>query len=86
MSDAKNELEKYVWHYERYQNHLNANKHALKSVPKFEEIIDRLNSEKGYPISELEFLKEGLSEVIKCWTILANTYAYGYYLDAGVNK
>ena len=66
MSDAKNELEKYVWHYERYQNHLNANKHALKSVPKFEEIIDRLNSEKGYPISELEFLKEGLSEVIKC--------------------
>jgi len=42
--------------------------------------VRRLNEDKGFPIAELHFLREGLDEVVKARKILAWTYVFGYYL------
>jgi hypothetical protein len=86
QNSAKDELAKYMFFYDRFQNHEIANKHALKLKPKFQTIVNRLSNEKNYPIAELEFIVEGLEEVIRSRKILAWTYAYGYYLDDSNDK
>ena len=50
-------------------------------TPKIKILIEKLNTEKSYPIGELEFLEEALIEVIRCRRVLKWTYAYGYYLE-----
>ena len=41
---------------------------------------------KQYPVSELEFLREGIQEIIKVRQILKNSYIFGYYLESGKEK
>lgn len=62
---AQHELKKYMFFYERYNNHLKAGEHAKEMAPKVQLLIDKLNSEKSYPIAELTFLEEALDEVIR---------------------
>lgn len=62
---AQNELKKYMFFYERFNNHLKAEKHAKEMEPKINILVEKLNVEKLYPISELDFLHEALKEVIK---------------------
>ena len=81
LNKVKDELNRYMFFYDRFQNHQIANKHAEKLRPKFHKIVDRLNTEKLYPIAELEFIEEGLNEVIHARKVLSWTYAYGYYLE-----
>ena len=78
---AQNELKKYMFFYERFNNHLKAEKHAKEMEPKINILVGKLNVEKLYPISELDFLYEALKEVIKWRKVLKWTYAYGYYLE-----
>lgn len=83
---AKHELKKYMFFYERYNNHLRAAEHAREMEPKIKLTVQKLNSEKHYPIAELDFLEEALEEVIRCRKVLKWTYAYGYYLDKDEEK
>ena len=76
----KNDLNKYIHYYERFQNHEIANKYALKEMPKLENVVKRLNIEKNYPVSELSFILEASEEAIKCRKILSWTYVYGFYI------
>ena len=78
---AKHELKKYMFFFERYNNHHKAGDHAKEMEPKIKLVLEKLNSEKDYPIAELEFLNEALHEVIRCRKVLKWTYAYGYYLE-----
>jgi ariadne-1 len=78
---AKHELKKYMFFYERYNNHIKSGRHALEMEPRIDLLIEKLNQEKFYPIAELNFLKEALIEVIRCRKVLKWTYAYGYYLE-----
>lgn len=77
--EAKNELAKYMFYYERYANHDKAAKHARTLLPIIKSKIELLNSLKSYPHSELEFLIDACNEVIRCRQVLKWTYAYGYY-------
>lgn len=78
---AKHELKKYMFFFERYSNHNKAGEHAKEMAPKIENIIEKLNEEKCYPIAELGFLREALSEVVRCRKVLKWTYAFGFYLE-----
>ena len=78
---AKHELKKYMFFYERYNNHMKAGEHAKEMAPKILILINKLNEEKHYPIAELDFLKEGLEEVVRCRKVLKWTYAYGFFLE-----
>lgn len=78
---AKHELKKYMFFYEHYNNHMKAGEHAKEMEPKIAVLIDKLITEKSYPIAELTFLNTALEEVIKCRKVLKWTYAYGFYLE-----
>eukprot|EP00357_Protocruzia_adherens_P007125 CAMPEP_0114976138 /NCGR_PEP_ID=MMETSP0216-20121206/2500_1 /TAXON_ID=223996 /ORGANISM="Protocruzia adherens, Strain Boccale" /LENGTH=503 /DNA_ID=CAMNT_0002337021 /DNA_START=56 /DNA_END=1567 /DNA_ORIENTATION=- len=84
--EAKNELQKYTFYFERYNNHEKSKKIAQQQAPKIEEKIQSLHQIKKYPVGELEFLRVAAEEVIKCHRVLMWTYAVGYYLPEGPEK
>ncbi len=63
---AKNELDRYMFYFERFNNHDKAEKHARNLRPVVKAKIGLLHEIKNYPPSELEFLDEAINEVIKC--------------------
>ena len=63
---AKNELDKYMFYFERYNNHDKAEKHARNLRPVIKTKIILLHDIKKYPLQELEFLEEAVNEVIRC--------------------
>jgi ariadne-1 len=69
-----------MFYFERYNNHNRSEKHAKKLLPKIDQKVEQLHDVKSYPLAELEFLKQGLQEVIRCRQVLKWTYAYGFYL------
>jgi len=83
---AKTELDKYMFYFERYNNHLKAQKLAKQQLPEAEHKMQLLHDVKHYPIGELEFLREGAEQVIECRRVLKCTYVFGYYLEAGSEK
>ena len=83
---AKTELEKYMFYFERYNNHHKAQILANKQLPDVEVKMQRLHDIKQYPIGEVEFLKEGAMQVINCRRALKASYVFGYYLENGPEK
>lgn len=80
IKEAKSELDKYMFYFERFNNHNKAEKHGRTLRPVIKAKIQLLHDVKRYPMNELEFLEEAVSEVIKCRQVLKFTYVYGYYL------
>lgn len=80
-NEAKNELDKYMFFFERYNNHDKAERHARSLKPIIKSKIVLLHDIKKYPLNELEFLEEAINEVIRCRQVLKYTYVYGYYLN-----
>lgn len=64
--EAKHELERYMFYFERFNNHDKSEKHARELKPVIKAKIELLHELKNYPLSELEFLDEAINEVIKC--------------------
>jgi ariadne-1 len=64
--EAKNELDKYMFYFERFNNHDKSEKHARTLRPIIKTKIELLHNIKKYPLGELEFLEEAINEVIKC--------------------
>ena len=79
-NDAKHELEKYMFYFERYNNHDKSEKHARALRPIIKSKIELLHAVKKYPMSELEFLQMAVDEVIKCRQVLKWTYVFAFYL------
>ena len=80
--NAKNELQRYMWYYERYANHERSMKLAEKLMPVIKQKVMQLHNLKHYPPKELEFMENGCDTVIQCRDVLKWTYAYGYYYSA----
>ena len=78
---VKNELQKYMWHYEHWDNHWRAEKKAEELQSTVFQCRDSLIKNEKISISESEFLKIGIAEVIRCREVLRWTYAYGYYIE-----
>jgi ariadne-1 len=64
VENAKHELQRYMFYYERYDNHRKAEKHAKDLLPKIEEKIELLHSIKQYPAQELQFLRDACLTVM----------------------
>jgi ariadne-1 len=82
----KLELQRYKFYFDRYMNYSSAVKFAEKLMPTLENMIHKLMSNKGLPLSELNFLKEALQTVISSKRTLKNSYVFGYYLKDGNEK
>ena len=83
VSKAKSELSKYMFYFERYNNHDKAEKQGRQLRPVVQQKMQLLHRVKSYPQNELEFLEEAINEVIRCRQVLKYTYVYGYYLKGG---
>jgi ariadne-1 len=66
VQDAKNELNKYMFYFERFNNHDKAEKHGRNLRPVIKAKINLLHDIKKYPLKELEFLEEAINEVVRC--------------------
>lgn len=83
--NTKNELSRYIFHFERYMNHHKSQQLAAKLLPVIDKKTSQLHQLKQYPIKELEFLTVSLQEIIKCRQVLKYTYTYGFY-QTSMNK
>lgn len=84
---AKTELDKYMWYFERFNNHKQAQSLAKeKQLSQIEKKMHQLHDMKQYPIGEVEFLKLAVEQVIRCRRVLKWTYVFGFYLSPGLEK
>ena len=63
-NEASNELQRYMWFYERYANHEKSSKLAVKLLPVLKKKMLLLHEHKSYPPKELEFLEKSCEVVI----------------------
>ena len=78
---AKNDLIKYRFYYERYNNHNRAEDIANIQAEKMGQSIKKLNQKCSYPLNELEFLQNAANSMVEIRRVLKYSYMYGYYLD-----
>ena len=79
IENVKFELQRYMFFFERYQNHQKSEKLAIKLVQVMEHKMQQLHELKHYPQMELEYLSNAVTEVIRCRQVLKYTYVYAYY-------
>ena len=73
MAKAKAELERYLHYYQRYHNHDQSAKYAVRQ----KEAAERKLLEQA----ELEHLVHAILQVIDCRRVLKYTYVMGYFLS-----
>jgi ariadne-1 len=76
----KHELDRYIFYFDRYMNHKKSLKYAVKMKSLTEKNIEKLNTTKMIPYSDLMFLREGVNSVIDSRRVLMNSYVFGFYL------
>merc|ERR1711997_109622 len=81
QQNAQNELERYEFHYTRYDSHSKSSKHAIKQSETTHEKMHQLAQQFGWRLNETQFLLDAVNEAIQCWHVLAWTYPIAYYLD-----
>lgn len=82
QQDAKNELQRYMFHFERYNNHGKSMKTCIKHMDKIKDTMKLLHELKNYPNSELEFFQEAANAIVKCRNVLKYTYVTGYFMES----
>ena len=80
QSDAKIELERYIFYLGRYENHVKAIKRAKELRYPFENFAELMNTVKHVDMEDLKFLWRCLNSLISARRVLASSYIFGYYL------
>ena len=83
--DAKNELERYEFHWTRFDSHMKSSAHAVKQKETTPDRMHELSQKFQWRLSEANFLMEAVEEAIRCWNVLAWTYPIAYYFDSSQN-
>jgi len=83
---AKNELQKYLHYFQRFDNHMKARKFAQKNLAKTMSRMKDLQELKGGGFSDVSFLQEAVDTVIVCRQLLQWTYAMAYYMESGTRE
>ena len=85
--NAKFELEKYVFYFNRWMNHQKAMQLAKNMRATIKNTILEFNSIKLISYEDLKFLESAVEVIIKCRRTLKNTYVFGYYIiDKAIQK
>jgi ariadne-1 len=80
VKNAKSELERYVFFFNRYINHQKALQLGVKMRTTIQNTIKSFNDTKGLPYEELKYLENAVEAIIKSHRCLKNTYIFGYYM------
>lgn len=79
-ANIKNELDKYVFNFNRYINHRNSRDICIKNRELIKNRINELFEIHSIPFIENQFLEDGLNIVEKGRRVLMYTYVFGFYL------
>ena len=83
-------MERYLWYFERFNNHERSSRLCAKLKPKLENVCAAMVETMNFPYSEVQFLVEACDAVYEGKETLKWTYAYGYYresdMDAGMKN
>jgi len=80
IKNAKLELEKYVFYFDRYMNHQKSQQLGVKLKSKIKELSELLRSIHNIPYEELYFLEDAVDTIIHARRTLKNTYIFRYYM------
>ncbi|KAI3911172.1 hypothetical protein MKW92_033381 [Papaver armeniacum] len=79
--EAKDYLDRYTFHYERFAENQKSRLKAVESLQKMQsEDFAKLHDKYSSTEMELKFIIDAWRQVIECRRVLKWTYAYGYYL------
>jgi len=83
--NANNELERYEFHWTRFDSHIKSSNHAKQELTRTRERMHELSQKFEWRLSEANFLLEAVQEANQCWHVLAWTYPIAYYMDQKIN-
>eukprot|EP00457_Paulinella_chromatophora_P005897 gb/GEZN01005915.1/.p1 GENE.gb/GEZN01005915.1/~~gb/GEZN01005915.1/.p1 ORF type:complete len:541 (-),score=72.29 gb/GEZN01005915.1/:29-1651(-) len=83
--EAKRELDRYLFYYQRYHNHDQAKVFAAKALVLTEERMKLLQSEQTSWV-DVQYLRAATEQVLECRRVLKFTYVFAYYLENGSEK
>jgi ariadne-1 len=83
---ARNDLQRYMHYFTRYDNHQKSIKFAEKTRTQAEKRVIKLQSMKGSGLQETSFLLDAVNSVIRCKRVLQYSYVYGYYFKGSDNS
>jgi ariadne-1 len=84
QSEAENELQRYEFHWTRYDSHIKSSQHAMKQKSATHEKMHELATKFQWRLNEAQFLLDAVNEAIQCWHVLAWTYPIAYYFEEEV--
>ncbi|OXA59206.1 E3 ubiquitin-protein ligase ariadne-1 [Folsomia candida] len=80
MTNSRIALERYLFYYSRYANHIQSMKLEKKLVDRVQEKIDYLHANNISGI-EADFLRKAVEILRKCRQALLNTYVFAFYVN-----
>ena len=78
---AQDEINKYIFYFDRYNNHHNAIKLIPKLIEKINDDVYDLQQKLNIKFEQLEFLGKALVCLRKTRDTLMMTYVFGYYMN-----
>jgi len=79
---AKNELEKYMFYFHRYESHRNAMKIADKQRKEAKIKAESIMKQIGIRAQDVKFVSEATEQLLRNRNMLQYSYVYGYYLSS----
>jgi len=87
-AEAKAELDRYLFYYQRFHNHDQSKKIAEKQRANQEKRMAELQTKEKEKTTwmDVQFLRSATEQVFECRRILKFTYVFAYYIKDGPEK
>eukprot|EP00916_Digyalum_oweni_P013405 GHVL01022005.1.p1 GENE.GHVL01022005.1~~GHVL01022005.1.p1 ORF type:complete len:518 (+),score=81.54 GHVL01022005.1:50-1603(+) len=84
--EAKNQLDKYIFYYERFFGHQKALTHIQSNRDSIDGKVQQFHDEQNHSVAELQFLYDACDQIKESRQVLKWSYAHGFYLLDGPEK
>jgi ariadne-1 len=86
MTEAKRNLERWLFYFDRFNNHELSAKLDVELVERSEERIKEVQDETGMSWIEAQYMHDAVKELSRCRLTLKWTYAMAHFLANGHDK
>jgi hypothetical protein len=86
MTEAKRHLERWLFYFDRFNNHELSTALDVELLGRSAERITRVQEETGLSWIEAQYMREAVEELSRCRQTLKWTYAMAHFLENGNDK
>jgi ariadne-1 len=86
MTAAKRHLERWLFYFDRFNNHELSAKLDVELLERAAERITQVQDETGMSWIEAQYMREAVAELSRCRLTLKWTYAMAHFLESGNDK